>query len=249
MHSTTVLVVHSAYYRVVSGSIICVVRSYSNLQTVVSNAHHKALTQQQTGQMKRKSSEVWFYFLLPFISWNRSAVSLGFSALSPTSTLFKHNMPNGIKKENLPTKVCVVCKRPFMWRKKWERCWDEVTTCSKSCNAARRKSPKGSGFQNEALFDLSKLTKPQTTTSCAMCDCAAELFVRCKSDAFTNSRILCGQCWDRASDPGNRGEVGHLRFSGLISKFKPTSTSLPVVNEKTPLKIASEAEFDLAFFK
>ena len=45
----------------------------------------------------------------------------------------------GVKKENLPTKTCVVCDRPFTWRKKWERCWDEVTTCSKSCNAARRR--------------------------------------------------------------------------------------------------------------
>lgn len=44
-----------------------------------------------------------------------------------------------MKKENLPTKTCVVCDRPFTWRKKWERCWDEVTTCSKSCNAARRR--------------------------------------------------------------------------------------------------------------
>lgn len=43
-----------------------------------------------------------------------------------------------VKKENLPTKICVVCNRPFNWRKKWERCWDEVTCCSKSCNAKRR---------------------------------------------------------------------------------------------------------------
>lgn len=47
-------------------------------------------------------------------------------------------MPRGIKKENLPTKVCVVCNRPFTWRKKWERVWNEVTTCSKSCNNKRR---------------------------------------------------------------------------------------------------------------
>lgn len=40
---------------------------------------------------------------------------------------------------NLPTKTCVVCGRPFTWRKKWERCWDEVTTCSKRCNAERKK--------------------------------------------------------------------------------------------------------------
>jgi Uncharacterized protein conserved in bacteria len=43
-----------------------------------------------------------------------------------------------ISKSNLPEKICVVCNRPFTWRKKWERCWDEVTCCSKSCNAKRR---------------------------------------------------------------------------------------------------------------
>ena len=47
-------------------------------------------------------------------------------------------MPRGIKKENLPTKVCVVCNRPYTWRKKWEKVWNEVTTCSKSCNRQRR---------------------------------------------------------------------------------------------------------------
>mmetsp|Transcript_12669 Transcript_12669/g.30926 ORF Transcript_12669/g.30926 Transcript_12669/m.30926 type:complete len:119 (-) Transcript_12669:228-584(-) len=41
-------------------------------------------------------------------------------------------------KANLPEKICVVCGRPFTWRKKWERCWDEVTCCSKSCNSKRR---------------------------------------------------------------------------------------------------------------
>ena len=39
-------------------------------------------------------------------------------------------MPRGVKKENLPTKVCVVCQRSFNWRKKWERNWEDITTCS-----------------------------------------------------------------------------------------------------------------------
>eukprot|EP00965_Chrysotila_dentata_P039032 1297779-Pleurochrysis_carterae.AAC.1 len=42
--------------------------------------------------------------------------------------------------KGLPTKECVVCGRPFTWRKKWERCWDEVTTCSKRCNGDRRRN-------------------------------------------------------------------------------------------------------------
>ena len=41
---------------------------------------------------------------------------------------------------NLPTKVCVVCNRPFTWRKKWESSWDEITTCSKRCNSERKQS-------------------------------------------------------------------------------------------------------------
>ena len=31
-----------------------------------------------------------------------------------------------VAKSNLPTKLCVVCGRPFAWRKKWEKVWDEV---------------------------------------------------------------------------------------------------------------------------
>ena len=38
----------------------------------------------------------------------------------------------------------MVCERPFTWRKKWERCWDEVTTCSKSCNQKRKMKNKES---------------------------------------------------------------------------------------------------------
>ena len=41
---------------------------------------------------------------------------------------------------NLPVKTCVVCNRDFTWRKKWEDCWDEVTTCSKRCNGERKKA-------------------------------------------------------------------------------------------------------------
>ena len=40
-----------------------------------------------------------------------------------------------IKKSNLPHKICVTCNRPFSWRKKWERSWDEVRFCSKKCKS------------------------------------------------------------------------------------------------------------------
>ena len=49
---------------------------------------------------------------------------------------------NGVRKPNLPQKVCPVCGRPFSWRKKWEQVWQEVRFCSDRCrmNKTRRDS-------------------------------------------------------------------------------------------------------------
>ncbi|MFN8831047.1 MAG: DUF2256 domain-containing protein [Labrys sp. (in: a-proteobacteria)] len=43
-----------------------------------------------------------------------------------------------IAKADLPTKVCVVCQRPFTWRKKWSKVWDEVRYCSDACRGKRQ---------------------------------------------------------------------------------------------------------------
>lgn len=37
------------------------------------------------------------------------------------------------KKSDLPQKICLTCQRPFTWRKKWEKVWDEVKYCSDKC--------------------------------------------------------------------------------------------------------------------
>jgi hypothetical protein len=42
-----------------------------------------------------------------------------------------------MKKEFLPQKICAVCKKPFTWRKKWEKVWDEVKYCSERCRSRR----------------------------------------------------------------------------------------------------------------
>ncbi|MDX2257444.1 MAG: DUF2256 domain-containing protein [Hyphomicrobiaceae bacterium] len=44
------------------------------------------------------------------------------------------------KKSDLPEKVCAACGRPFSWRKKWARVWDEVRYCSDRCRRARSTS-------------------------------------------------------------------------------------------------------------
>lgn len=47
-------------------------------------------------------------------------------------------MPRGVKKSDLPTKVCPTCGRPFAWRKKWAKVWDEVRYCSNRCRRGAR---------------------------------------------------------------------------------------------------------------
>ncbi|WP_242146901.1 MULTISPECIES: DUF2256 domain-containing protein [unclassified Sphingomonas] len=44
------------------------------------------------------------------------------------------------KKAHLPTKLCVACERPFAWRKKWERDWENVKFCSDRCRASGAKA-------------------------------------------------------------------------------------------------------------
>lgn len=41
------------------------------------------------------------------------------------------------RKGDLPTKTCAGCGRPFAWRKKWARVWDEVRYCSERCRRER----------------------------------------------------------------------------------------------------------------
>ncbi|HMO07268.1 MAG TPA: DUF2256 domain-containing protein [Paracoccaceae bacterium] len=46
-------------------------------------------------------------------------------------------MPRGVRKQDLPQKTCATCGRPFAWRRKWARVWDEVRHCSDRCRAGR----------------------------------------------------------------------------------------------------------------
>ena len=46
-------------------------------------------------------------------------------------------MPRMRSKADLPTKICATCGRPFAWRRKWARDWDEVKYCSDRCRYER----------------------------------------------------------------------------------------------------------------
>ncbi|MCR9283428.1 DUF2256 domain-containing protein [Labrenzia sp. ac12] len=50
------------------------------------------------------------------------------------------------KKEDLPVKLCATCGRPFTWRRKWARDWEEVRHCSERC---RRNKDTKQGTSSE----------------------------------------------------------------------------------------------------
>ncbi|MBP7952281.1 MAG: DUF2256 domain-containing protein [Sphingorhabdus sp.] len=47
-------------------------------------------------------------------------------------------------KSTLPEKTCAACGRPFAWRKKWARDWDNVKTCSERCKGDLRRKNSAS---------------------------------------------------------------------------------------------------------
>jgi hypothetical protein len=50
-----------------------------------------------------------------------------------------------LKKQDLPEKICEACGRPFSWRKKWEKTWDEVRYCSERCRRAKKNAESAGG--------------------------------------------------------------------------------------------------------
>jgi len=47
------------------------------------------------------------------------------------------------QKGNLPSKICTVCEKPYNWRKKWAKVWDEVKYCSERCRRNKNKKTNG----------------------------------------------------------------------------------------------------------
>ncbi len=43
----------------------------------------------------------------------------------------------GKKPSDRASKICPVCQKPFTWRKKWARDWDNVVYCSEKCKKTK----------------------------------------------------------------------------------------------------------------
>ncbi|GIU50926.1 hypothetical protein TUM4249_13570 [Shewanella sp. KT0246] len=66
-------------------------------------------------------------------------------------------------KSTLPDKICLVCQRPFSWRKKWKRDWPNVKFCSKRCAGERRSvnASLAKTLPANSLLVNTKLTKAE----------------------------------------------------------------------------------------
>ena len=46
-----------------------------------------------------------------------------------------------LKNKGVLEKNCVICQRPFQWRRKWARDWEHVKYCSDACRCLLYTSP------------------------------------------------------------------------------------------------------------
>ncbi|MBV7409401.1 DUF2256 domain-containing protein [Maritimibacter sp. DP1N21-5] len=56
-------------------------------------------------------------------------------------------------KADLPVKTCATCGRPFAWRRKWARDWENLRYCSKACSGKRRPGSSAAGPDRALVSD------------------------------------------------------------------------------------------------
>ena len=85
---------------------------------------------------------------------------------------------------NPPDKTCATCGRRIEWRKKWERCWDEVSYCSDAC---RRSKPSDADRKMEdAIVGL--LSKRAAGATVCPSEAAREVFPDGWADRMEDAR-------------------------------------------------------------
>jgi len=136
-------------------------------------------------------------------------------------------MPRGVQKEHLPRKVCVVCHRPFTWRKKWENCWEEVTTCSKSCKRQRRATQQRHNQQQRAVLAPplgGEEVEPQLQPAAQAPSASSPLASSC--DKITSTSLLLQQLQeaaDRALSPSLPSSNEYLDDGNDDASLSPSS--------------------------
>lgn len=65
-------------------------------------------------------------------------------------------------KESREPKTCRVCGRDIAWRKRWEKVWDEVTTCSDACRKRRHDLTRRGAELETLILELARERHPKS---------------------------------------------------------------------------------------
>ena len=135
----------------------------------------------------------------------------------------RYVIDRGVRKA---VKTCASCGRDFTWRKKWERCWDDVKYCSKRC---RRDRPLvASDWMREGGHSISpkqtrkerkraakKLQREKRALNvdnrrkCDVCSRLVNMTIRCTIDETKEWKHVCGTCWHSVSGGCTDGDADH----------------------------------------
>lgn len=63
-------------------------------------------------------------------------------------------------KRPLPEKSCRVCGRTMVWRKRWARSWDTITTCSDACRSKRAAPTDLAQALERTILELARARAP-----------------------------------------------------------------------------------------
>lgn len=123
-------------------------------------------------------------------------------------------------------KACVVCGRQIEWRKKWERDWNSVKYCSKSC---RSRKLSGTDIELEGRI-LSLLAARSRGASICPGEVAREISLDAWSDLMEPVRMAARRLVDageveitqrgRAVDPSTARGPFRVRLSDNFSRAK-----------------------------
>jgi len=151
------------------------------------------------------------------------------------------NIVDASKYQN--SKICQVCNERFKWRKKWERCWDEVTTCSRRCKLEEKQKKsaivhiekqhgkdsveaRGIIFSKEWRKEWKKRIKAERRAQrrgnmdpsfgqkqCDTCAKLKDLLIRCRIDESQRWYMVCGKCWKQYSGGVPDGDAEHPHYT------------------------------------
>ena len=136
-------------------------------------------------------------------------------------------------------KACTHCERDMLWRKKWERCWEDVQFCSSRCRTESRRArrrvshcaefpvpvppllldSKADRKAKKRLAKQAQRDKRAGTSAatgshaCDQCNAVVDLTIRCTVDASAAWKQVCGRCWRAASGGVADGDAAHPHYN------------------------------------